>query len=70
MFGPRTGWGVSFRPRHPKQRPVTRPPRGNYQAEWMPSDLISEERMMAAYQALRREINLEGEKKRKKRKVK
>ena len=44
-----------------------------YQAERMPQDLIrddiSEERVMAAYQAFRREINLEGEKK-KKRKVK
>ena len=44
-----------------------------YQAERMPSDLIrddvSEERIMAAYQAFRREINLEGKKK-KKRKVK
>jgi transcriptional regulator with XRE-family HTH domain len=40
-----------------------------YQAERMPSDLIrddvSEERVMAAYQAFRREINLEGEKKKK-----
>jgi transcriptional regulator with XRE-family HTH domain len=45
-----------------------------YQAERMPSDLkrddVSEERVMAAYQAFRREINLEGEKKKKKRKVK
>lgn len=44
-----------------------------YQAERMPQDLIrddiSEERVMAAYQAFRREINLEGEKK-KKRKAK
>ena len=44
-----------------------------YQAERMPQDLIrddiSEERVLAAYQAFRREINLEGEKK-KKRKVK
>jgi HTH-type transcriptional regulator, competence development regulator len=41
-----------------------------YQAERMPSDLkrenVSEERIMAAYQAFRREINLEGKKKRKK----
>jgi transcriptional regulator with XRE-family HTH domain len=45
-----------------------------YQAERMPSDLkrddVSEERIMAAYHAFRREINLEGEKKKKKRKVK
>jgi len=33
-------------------------------------DHVSEERIMAAYQAFRREINLEGEKKRRKRKVK
>jgi transcriptional regulator with XRE-family HTH domain len=45
-----------------------------YQTERMPSELIrddvSEERIMAAYQAFRREIKLEGEKKRKKRKLK
>jgi transcriptional regulator with XRE-family HTH domain len=40
-----------------------------YQAERMPADLIrddvSEERILAAYGAFRREINLDGEKKKK-----